>query len=509
MKNKHKKEDITELGVFSIRINSKKIEKQLLSLLYKYRHFENMLLILIKVNYNLYIQGKDTNDFKYLTSKNILRNALFDYRSKNKDVTYLKDKYKNNELWKSLKKVAQSLKSHNLVYVIDRVKTDYESYFTKLKLWKEDPNSFTGMPEPPKPKKISKLKNYSIELDKYNSLSFAKLKSKNLIGINLSNKMIYIHCNVEQVLRRKGEEGKRLTEIDKLYSARLVFDNGFLYLQVSYLKDKKKLNERSKKLAGIDTGLNNLAGIFIDDKTTPSLLVDGKPFKYYNAKFNRIVSKLNEEKSKEVLEYGITKAGTKYPLKYTERGERINKFIKFLYAKRNRYFYDQFHKASKHIVEYLYLNGVLDLYISKNLSELKNNGECNLRKDVKQNFIEIPFIQFLKYIEYKAQEYGITVHWIDEKYSSQVSSLSGNVKCIQNDPQLTNAFNGRRVKRGLFLDTKINKVFNADINGAVNHIKIGTGKSFEWLKHYLFKLSNPVKIKSDYEFCRLIEELAE
>jgi len=505
MKNKHKKEDVTELGVFSIRINSDKINKQLLSLLYKYRHFENILLILIKVNYNLYIQGKDTNDFKYLTNKNILRNALFDYKSKNKNVNYLKEKYKDNELWKSLKEVAKSLKSHNLVYVIDRVRTDYKNYFADLKSWKEDPNSFTGMPKPPKPKRISKLKNYSIELDRYTALSFANLKSKDLIGINLSNKMIYIHCNVERVLRKKRDE--RLTEIDKLYSARLVFDNGFLSLQVSYLKDKKKLNEKSKKLAGIDVGLNNLAGIFIDDKTTPSLLVDGKPFKHYNAKFNRLVSKLNEEKSKEVLEYGITKTGTKYPLKYTERGERINKFIKFLYAKRNRYFYDQFHKASKHIVEYLYLNGVLDLYISRNLSELKNNGECNLRKDVKQNFIEIPFIQFLKYIEYKAQEYGITVHWIDEKYSSQASSLSGNVKCIQNDPQLTNAFNGRRVKRGLFLDTKINKVFNADINGAVNHIRIGAGKSFDWLKDYLFKLSNPVKIKSDYDFCRLIEDL--
>jgi hypothetical protein len=109
MKNKHKKEDVEELGVFSIRINSDKIEKQLLSLLYKYRYFENMLLILIKENYNLYIQGKDTNDFKYLTNKNILRNALFDYNSKNKSVTYLKEKYKNNELWKSLKEVAKSL----------------------------------------------------------------------------------------------------------------------------------------------------------------------------------------------------------------------------------------------------------------------------------------------------------------------------------------------------------------------------------------------------------------
>jgi len=34
----------------------------------------------------------------------------------------------------------------------------------------------------------------------------------------------------------------------------------------------------------------------------------------------------------------------------------------------------------------------------------------------------------------------------------------------------------------------INKVLNADINGALNHTKIATGKSFEWLKDKLFTL---------------------
>ena len=72
---------------------------------------------------------------------------------------------------------------------------------------------------------------------------------------------------------------------------------------------------------------------------------------------------------------------------------------------------------------------------------------------------------------------------------------------------MTNAFKGKRVKRGLFLDVVINKVLNADINGAVNHIKVATGKSFEWLKDKLFKLCNPIKIKSDYEFCRLLKSL--
>ena len=63
------------------------------------------------------------------------------------------------------------------------------------------------------------------------------------------------------------------------------------------------------------------------------------------------------------------------------------------------------------------------------------------------------------------------------------------------------------LKRGLFLDTVINKVFNADINAAVNHIKVGTGKCFARLKDKLFKLCNPIKIKSDYEFCRLLKGL--
>jgi len=116
-------------------------------------------------------------------------------------------------------------------------------------------------------------------------------------------------------------------------------------------------------------------------------------------------------------------------------------------------------------------------------------------------------VKLLKYIEYKAQEYGIKVSYIDEKYTSKASCISDDIKGIQESPNLTNAFNGKRVKRGLFLDTVINKVFNADINAAVNHIKVGTGKCFVWLKEKLFKLCNPIKIKSDYEFCSLLKGL--
>ncbi len=492
----------TELRVLSIRINSDKIEKEIKDALYTYRHFENILLLLIKENYEKYSQGLDTeNDFKHFTNKQTLRNALLDYKSKNSvNSDYLKEKYKDNQLWQSLSEVAKKIKQHNFGYIIDRVKANYKTYFTNIKIYKENPCLFTGMPNPPKPKKLSKMTEYAIELDKYTALSFAKLEKQNLIGINLTNHMIYIYCNQEQI--------KKLTEIDKLYSARVVYDNGMLYLQISYLKKiNKQKQSQINKSAGIDIGVNNIATIFINDKTTPSLVISGKPYKHYNSRFNRLVAKLNESKSQEVLEWKESKTGSKYPSRYTEKGKRIGRFISFLYAKRNRYFQDQFHKIAKRIVEYLTLNGISTLYISKNTAELKNNGKCNLNKTVKQNFIQIPFIKLLKYIEYKAQEKGIQVHYIDEKYTSKASCISDNVKSIQDDPDLANAFKGKRVKRGLFLDTAINKIFNADINGAVNHIKVATGECFAWLKDKLFKLANPIKIKSDYEFCKLIKSL--
>jgi len=57
------------------------------------------------------------------------------------------------------------------------------------------------------------------------------------------------------------------------------------------------------------------------------------------------------------------------------------------------------------------------------------------------------------------------------------------------------------------LDTVINERFNADLNAAVNHIKVGTNKNFDWLKDKLFKLKDPIIIKSEEEFEKLLESL--
>jgi hypothetical protein len=185
-KKKNSKKELpqnTELRVFSIiRIKNDKLEKESKDLLFAYKRFGNILLILINQNYNLYKDGKDTNDFNLLASPQFMRNALYDYNSKHLiQLEYLENRYKDNQLWQTLKETAKKLKLHNVIEIINGVKANFKAYFTILEVYKQNPSLFTGMPKPPKSKKLSKITNYSVELDKYNSLSFTKLGKENKV----------------------------------------------------------------------------------------------------------------------------------------------------------------------------------------------------------------------------------------------------------------------------------------------------------------------------------------
>jgi transposase len=158
--------------------------------------------------------------------------------------------------------------------------------------------------------------------------------------------------------------------------------NSEIYLSFSYINENKESTEftiqNPQELdpielnrAGIDIGLNNLISLFIDDKKSQSIIVDGARYKYYNSKFNRFIAKLNNSISEEVIEYKtiIKKDKTKVqiPIKWTKRGHRLKRYISFLYRKRNDFFETEFHKISKRVVEYLEINDVKRLVLSKNL----------------------------------------------------------------------------------------------------------------------------------------------
>ena len=257
---------------------------------------------------------------------------------------------------------------------------------------------------------------------------------------------------------------------------------------------------KEMKIGGIDIGVNNLLTLYINDDKTDSLIIDGIPSKTYNANFNRFIGKLNTD---------ISNLINKKNPEDREKIQYLCNFRSFLYEKRNRYFETEFNKTSKRIVEYLVKNEVTNLTLSKNLAELKYNGDCKLSKGTKQSFIQIPFIKLIDMIEYKAKIAGITVVYIDEAYTSKTSSISGDIKEIQvlsKDKKLsTDDFCGSRVKRGLFLDNKVKKVVNADCNAGFNICKLNPDyKENKKERRSWFKLCNPKKFKSDYESCEFL-----
>ncbi|QIB27482.1 RNA-guided endonuclease TnpB family protein [Caloranaerobacter azorensis] len=468
------------IRTYKMRIKDKKFKSKVIDYIYKYRHFENMYIILLNQDYK-----QNIGDFRLLTNYEIMR-ALFRGTAPKKleeKLTYIRNKYKNHQIMNDLINLSKELKIHNIVEIIKRVKSQYKGFFSKIK--KGDYKA-----KPPKPKKLSKLTNYTIPLDSYKGFS---LKRKNQLGINLNNKMIRTYINHKELEKVVGN-------LKNIKAVHLNFSNSELYLLFIYEKEEKEIKEKPYKSAGIDIGINNLLSIYVDDKDAPSLIIDGKKFKTYNANFNRFIAKLNRE---------IMTTKDKNRKRYLE------KYRTYLYEKRNRYFYDQFHKISKRVLEYLEKHDVTEIILSDNLNNLKNNGKCRLNKANKQNFIQIPFGKLIRYIEYKAKEYGIEVKYVDESYTSKVSSLTEDIKIMQKLLQynldLTNALNGKRVKRGLFKDKVINKIINADLNGARNICILGSKKAQQrykaggenrWLN---LKLCNPIKVESDFELCRIIK----
>jgi IS605 OrfB family transposase len=467
-----------------IKLTNKEDKEKIRDYFYKYRHFENMLLILIKNNYNLYKEEKDTNDFNYLADYSVMRAVLRSTEGgKHKEkADYVKEKYKDNQIMKDLITLSEELKIHNLSMIIRRVKGQFKRFFKTVKTDKTS--------RPPKPKKLSNLVEYSISLDQ---ISWS-LKKENLLGVNLSDKMFYIYLKQDKLINI-------VKDLKNINSLTVCLSNNDIYLHFTYnyLREEKQI-VTEEKLSALDGGITNLASIFIDDEKTKSLIISGETFKIYNCDFNRQIGKLNnsidllknELKEKEILEK-------------VKRLDYLKKFRSFLYEKRNRFFRDQFHKMSKRILEYLYFNNVTDLIISRNLSELKNNGTVNLGKSNNQKFIQIPIIKLLDYLTYKAIDYNIRIHNIDEAYSSKTSCLSDDVCKIQENPALANDINGYRAKRGLFKDTLLNKIWNCDLNGAVNYIKIFKKKSMDYLTFLWEKLCNPIKLKGDWELVNLIK----
>ncbi|MEQ8171801.1 MAG: RNA-guided endonuclease TnpB family protein, partial [Candidatus Eremiobacterota bacterium] len=243
-----------------IKLTNKEDKEKIRDYFYKYRHFENMLLILIKNNYNLYKEEKDTNDFNYLADYSVMRAVLRSTEGgKHKEkADYVKEKYKDNQIMKDLITLSEELKIHNMSMIIIRVKGQFKRFFKTVKTDKTS--------RPPKPKKLSNLVEYSIPLDQ---ISWS-LKKENLLGVNLSDKMFYIYLKQDKLINI-------VKDLKNINSLTVCLSNNDIYLHFTYnyLREEKQI-VTEEKLSALDGGITNLASIFIDDEKTKSLIISGE-----------------------------------------------------------------------------------------------------------------------------------------------------------------------------------------------------------------------------------------
>ncbi len=542
VKSKEKK----YLKTFSIHEKDLSLVHNFTHIILQYKHLENILNLLIAHEFNNKINLEESKKiFQLLLNKIIMKAVLKSNHGGEKTSyniaqvnNYFNASHVNFELFNQAKLACIHLNDKNIGEIVGRLHKDWSNFFLALKN-KDKSNNNLQKPSYPKPKKLSKVYNYSVPLE-VSKFSMAKA-DKGLLGINLGNKMVYVKFFNFKKDKINGNKPKYLNK--KINSVTVSLSHGHIYYNLQYVDEKQSLKDNIKskdlsiikenKIAGLDIGINNIASIFVNDNTTKSIIISGKELISYNCNFNKRLAKINNEIANEVINYKeiINKEGNKQliPEQYSQKGKVLQNRKSQLFERRKLYMDDYMQKLSKKITNYLCINKVDSLVISRNLSFTKTTGEIKMVKKTKQKFYQIPFGRLLNLIESKLTEKEINIVEINEAYTSKTSSLTGDVVKVQlknknKEIIIPNDFNGSRgskirgnlnnpLGRGLFKDMVINKIINADINAAVNHIKVGIDKltinnigySNIEINKELSKYCNPIKIKSNHEFDKLIK----
>ena len=554
VKSKEKK----YLKTFSIHEKDLSLVHKFTHIVLQYKHLENILNLLIAHEFNNkdnkveVSKQKSKEMFSLLLNKIIMKAVLKSNPGGEKTSyniaqvnNYFNSQHVNFELFNQAKLACFHLNDKNIGEIVGRLHKDWSNFFLALKnknISKVSNNNLQN-PSYPKPKKLSKVYNYSVPLE-VSKFSMAKA-DKGLLGINLGNKMVYVKFFNFNKNKLNNNKPQYLNK--KINSVTVSLSHGHIYYNLQYIDEKQNLKdniknkdldnfskkEENSKIAGLDVGLNNIASIFVNDKDTKSIIISGKELISYNCNFNKRLSKINEEISQEVINYKeiVNKEGNKQliPEEYSKKGKVLQNRKSQLFERRKLYMDDYMQKLSKKITNYLCVNKVDSLVISRNLSFTKTTGEIKMVKKTKQKFYQIPFGRLLNLIKSKLTEKEINIVEINEAYTSKTSSLTGDIVKVQAKSKgkkeiLPNDLNGSRgskikgnlnnpLGRGLFKDMVINKIINADINAAVNHIKVGINKltinnigySNIKINKELSKYCNPIKIKSNHEFDKLLK----
>ena len=220
-------------------------------------------------------------------------------------------------------------------------------------------------------------------------------------------------------------------------AARIVPKGNHFVIEILYKAMMKPLkSDKPKRMAFVDPGLNNLMAV--TSNCFNPLIFNGKPLKAINQLSNKNIAELKG--------------------KLSARGLRNSSLLQSAYSKRSRRLTDLLHKITTELVNQLDSHNIDTVIFGHNIGQKQ---DINLGKVTNQNFVQIPFTQLMKQLEYKCELRGIRFIVTEESYTSKCSFID------EEEIKKHSSYQGKRVKRGLF-EASNGKLINADVNGSLN-----------------------------------------
>ena len=271
-------------------------------------------------------------------------------------------------------------------------------------------------------------------------------------------------------LSQSGIKVSTKIDKDKIVGARIVPKRDHYVIEILYDEIKAKEKEEYNRVAFIDPGMNNL--MTVTSNVFNPIIYNGRKIKSINQLANKNVAKRQQR---------MTEMNLKVKKTLGEREiQRLNvdrsKGTKAIWTKRELRIKDNFHKITRHLVDYLVENNIDTVIFGYNKGQKQ---KINLGKKTNQNFVNIPFATLRHMLKYKCALVGIKYKEQEEAYTSKCSFVDR--EAIKKKEE----YQGSRIQRGLY-KTSTGKEINADVNGSLN---IGR-KYLEKQKLYSDKMHN-------------------
>ena len=251
------------------------------------------------------------------------------------------------------------------------------------------------------------------------------------------------------------------TKVDNPKCVKIIPKNGYFFIDVIY-EIKEKPLRKTRKYAGIDLGVDNLATVTFSDGTNP-LLIKGLKAKYINQGYNRLISK----------------AKSKLP-----NNQKTSKHIHRLFRNREMKLQSELHKITGFLAEYFDEMSLEKVFVGKNDNW---KSRVSLSKKVNQRFVQIPYNKFISQLKYKCALRGIQVIEQEESYTSKASFVDCDKIPVWKNDGKKYSFSGKRIKRGMY-KAKYGTIINADVNGSYNIMVKGLNNLGEVLNRTLVSL---------------------